>query len=326
MDLPPYILNSQGRIHAVYELNLPDERTGVKIFYSQSDDNGATWSDRSYLSSPEIGPPYFDSQYPSAYADDEGHIVAAWFDFQYGSMCGETGDILARVSTDNGTSWKPETRLTYTQSGYSSSCLILNGIIYIVWKDSYLFGCLYPKLMLSSSSDWGENWSKPELITPNEAAKEGLPYLFWDVSGNDTLIHCAYTLAPLIPGNSMIYYVRNMPFYSKSMPIQNDQEAILNIGVSHAAINSTAMISYKNSEGNEAVLPDEQTLSAYPNPFNSATTITLTGAEQAEIGIYDITGRLITTLHTVGGQALWDASAYSSGLYFARVQGRRRAR
>ena len=68
-------------------------------------------------------------------------------------------------------------------------------------------------------------------------------------------------------------------------------------------------------------LPSNISLTAYPNPFNSATTITLTGAEQAEIGIYDITGRLITTLHTVGGQALWDASAYSSGLYFARVAG-----
>jgi|WetSurMetagenome_2_1015567.scaffolds.fasta_scaffold65479_1 hypothetical protein len=62
-------------------------------------------------------------------------------------------------------------------------------------------------------------------------------------------------------------------------------------------------------------------IQAYPNPFNSATTIMLTGAEQAEIGIYDITGRLITTLHTVGGQALWDASGCSSGLYFARLAG-----
>jgi hypothetical protein len=70
------------------------------------------------------------------------------------------------------------------------------------------------------------------------------------------------------------------------------------------------------ARNNEPVL---FSLSAYPNPFNSATTITLTGAEQAEIGIYDITGRLITTLHAVGGQALWDASAYSSGLYFARA-------
>jgi hypothetical protein len=68
-------------------------------------------------------------------------------------------------------------------------------------------------------------------------------------------------------------------------------------------------------------LPVVYSLSAYPNPFNSATTITLTGAEQTEIGIYDITGRLITTLHTVGGQALWDASGYSSGLYFARAAG-----
>jgi hypothetical protein len=67
--------------------------------------------------------------------------------------------------------------------------------------------------------------------------------------------------------------------------------------------------------------PTKVNLTTYPNPFNSATTITLTGAEQAEIGIYDITGRLITTLHTIGGQALWDASAYSSGLYFARANG-----
>jgi hypothetical protein len=71
------------------------------------------------------------------------------------------------------------------------------------------------------------------------------------------------------------------------------------------------------------ILPSDISLSAYPNPFNSATTITLAGAEQAEIGIYDITGRLITSLHMVGGQALWDASAYTSGLYFARVAGER---
>jgi hypothetical protein len=72
---------------------------------------------------------------------------------------------------------------------------------------------------------------------------------------------------------------------------------------------------------NDISLPNSLTISAYPNPFNSATTITLTGAEQAEISIYDITGRLITTLHTVSGQALWNASAYSSGIYFARLAG-----
>ena len=79
-----------------------------------------------------------------------------------------------------------------------------------------------------------------------------------------------------------------------------------------------------NPDGiNEEIMPrkEEMGIAAYPNPFNSATTITLTEAEQAVIGIYDITGRLITTLHTVGGQALWDATAFSSGLYFARLAG-----
>jgi hypothetical protein len=79
------------------------------------------------------------------------------------------------------------------------------------------------------------------------------------------------------------------------------------------------------SDGNYFELPSEISLSAYPNPFNSATTITLLGFENAEIEIYDITGRLITTLHTFGGQALWDASAYSSGLYFARLAGEKAA-
>jgi hypothetical protein len=83
-------------------------------------------------------------------------------------------------------------------------------------------------------------------------------------------------------------------------------------------LNSTS----EDIEVDSPLLPvAEKLLSAYPNPFNSATTITLTGAEQSEIGIYDITGRLITTLYTVGGQAVWDASVYSSGLYFARAAG-----
>jgi hypothetical protein len=58
-------------------------------------------------------------------------------------------------------------------------------------------------------------------------------------------------------------------------------------------------------------------LSAYPNPFNSATMITITGAKQGMIAIYDIAGRKICVLNAQNGKAIWDAAAYSSGLYFA---------
>jgi hypothetical protein len=61
-------------------------------------------------------------------------------------------------------------------------------------------------------------------------------------------------------------------------------------------------------------------LSAYPNPFNSSTTISLLGIMDAQITIFDITGRQITAFNTVGSKVVWNASGFPSGLYFARAQ------
>jgi hypothetical protein len=67
-------------------------------------------------------------------------------------------------------------------------------------------------------------------------------------------------------------------------------------------------------------LPDDAALlHAYPNPFNSSTTITAEGIEKADIGIFDITGRKVATLITEYGKAVWHAEGMSSGIYFARV-------
>ena len=73
-------------------------------------------------------------------------------------------------------------------------------------------------------------------------------------------------------------------------------------------------------DGGNGRLPDDAgILSCYPNPFNSATTITVAGGEEAEIAIYDIAGRKVTTLHTEHGRAVWEAIGLSSGVYFARA-------
>ncbi|MBL7014363.1 MAG: penicillin acylase family protein [Candidatus Marinimicrobia bacterium] len=67
---------------------------------------------------------------------------------------------------------------------------------------------------------------------------------------------------------------------------------------------------------------------AYPNPFNPTTTIRFSIVETrhaVSLQIYDTTGRLMQTL--IDGQLepgnhkiQWDASNYSSGIYFIRVQ------
>ncbi len=65
----------------------------------------------------------------------------------------------------------------------------------------------------------------------------------------------------------------------------------------------------------------------YPNPFNPATTISYTLPQQefVKLIVYDITGRVISTLineHQTAGEhkIKWNANSISTGIYFYRIQ------
>jgi hypothetical protein len=67
--------------------------------------------------------------------------------------------------------------------------------------------------------------------------------------------------------------------------------------------------------------------SAYPNPFNPTTTIsfTLPEANRVTLSVYDISGKLVTTLvdgYREAGvqQVTFDGSNLASGIYFCRIQ------
>jgi hypothetical protein len=73
--------------------------------------------------------------------------------------------------------------------------------------------------------------------------------------------------------------------------------------------------------------PSSFILSAYPNPFNSTTTITyyLPKASPISVRIYDLSGRRVATLvngYVKAGQhtALWDAGAAAAGVYVVRME------
>ncbi|MBU0518793.1 T9SS type A sorting domain-containing protein [bacterium] len=68
-------------------------------------------------------------------------------------------------------------------------------------------------------------------------------------------------------------------------------------------------------------------LSAYPNPFNPTTTLSfnLDAAGQVKLSIYDIQGRLLTTLvdgfrNTGIHEVTFGADNLSSGIYFAQIE------
>ena len=80
-------------------------------------------------------------------------------------------------------------------------------------------------------------------------------------------------------------------------------------------------------EPNKQVQPTEFCLMPnYPNPFNPETTLSfaLPKAARVELSVYDVSGRLVTSL--VDGwreagyhQVIFDASNYASGIYLARI-------
>jgi hypothetical protein len=87
-------------------------------------------------------------------------------------------------------------------------------------------------------------------------------------------------------------------------------------------------LDYATSIGDDSRLPYSAFLrSNYPNPFNSSTTIEygLPEAGRVRIDIYDLLGRKVETLMDGDMQAgrhrvVWDASGYSSGVYFYRIE------
>ena len=77
-----------------------------------------------------------------------------------------------------------------------------------------------------------------------------------------------------------------------------------------------------------SLLPDKFKMSpAYPNPFNPRTTVKyeLPIDSELNLSVYDIQGRLVTHLSKGFKSAgyyetIWDASQYSSGIYFIQIQ------
>ncbi len=259
-------------------------------FFMKSTDCGRTWTEPYYLSDIDSD----HSQY-GAMAVDGRRIFVTWFDYKYGSSGGFHGDILGRLSTDEGDSWSNEIRITYDQNADWSSPVVYGNRLNVVWGDIRYRDPPdhMDELSHRFSFDEGNTWSSVELLTPHPGSAY-YPYaLINPHMGGIHLIYKEY-----IEGSDHLFYRYGFNFTS-----------------------------IEDSDLNQ--LPKYTDLLAiYPNPFNPSTTIKYTIPKHSDadaIAIYNLLGQKIDEIRIFNqnpsGSVLWDASEFSSGIYFARFSG-----
>lgn len=252
-----------------------------EIHYIRSTNGGVNWSSNIVLSDTD----QFHSVMPSICINGPNSIGISWMDYKYSPYPG-TGDIMTRSSSDSGQTWGPERQATFDHFAWNSVIASDGDTIHIVCVDEST-GLSNRSIYYTRSTDNGESWSEPYWIdgTLDDSADPA-------ITVSNERVYVVWTDGRLGPDS-----IRGGLYISRFDP---ESDAV-------------------NEENDD--LPEKIAFSAYPNPFNSNTTLSISGVDKAEIAIYDITGRLVTSLHADNGKAVWDATGYSSGVYFARVRG-----
>lgn len=280
-SIGPSVSASGNFVHVVWH----DGRDGnAEIYYKRSDDNGIAWgNDRRITNEPSV------SIYPSITSSgSDVHIV--WYDER-----NFIRSVHHNRSTDNGSNWGAETKLTSDSAFPQSPSIVSSGqLLHIVWDDLREFNINNNEIYYLFSTNSGLNWTAETRLT-NSALASFSPSLA--ITGNE--VHLVWTDAR--DGNRELYYKRN--------PTGNT------IGI--------------NPISNE--IPQNFSLGQnYPNPFNPSTKIRFTiprqndNFENLKLVIYDILGREIKTLlNDIVAAGFYeidfDANELASGIYYYRL-------
>ncbi len=138
-----WCIKSNGNfVHVIWY----DDRDGnSEIYYKRSIDGGANWGNDTRLTfDPALSGP------PSLSASGS-NLHVFWTEYRDGNP-----EIYYKRSTDDGTSWGADTRLTFDPAlSYSPSGEAYGSSVYVVWYD---FRDGQEEIYFKSSTDGGTNW------------------------------------------------------------------------------------------------------------------------------------------------------------------------
>lgn len=324
----PSLSVSGTSVHVVWY----DNRDGnYEIYYKHSTDGGVSWSTDTRLTN-NSG----QSWYPSVSVSGQA-VHAVWYDSRDGN-----DEIYYKRSTDGGVSWGADTRLTNNTSLSQRPSIAVTGLaVHVLWTD---FRDGDAEIYYKRSTDEGTSWGADTRLT-NSIGDSYNPC----VTSSGSAVHVVWYDNP--SGNQEIYYKRST---DEGTSWSADARLTFNIpGVSFlpsVAVSGTAVhvvwsddrnsnyeIYYKrDSTGNpvgitnvNSEIPDHFYLSQnYPNPFNPITNIEFSIPKSGfmKLVVYNVLGAEVNTLvneklRAGTYKADWDASAYSSGIYFYSLTG-----
>lgn len=267
----PSIASSGDTVHVVWN----DNRDGnYEIYYKRSTDGGITWGADTRLTVA-----FLTSNMPSiAASGSKVHIV--WEDFRDGEG---TGKIYYKRSTDGGTSWEADTRLTVDTGNSMDPNLALSGsIVHVVWQDNRDGNY---KIYYKRSENEGISWGSDTLLTVDAVNGE---YPSTAVSG--PLVHVVWTDSR--DGNEEIYYKRDT---TGGFPLGTGNDLTGNTG---------------------------QQISIWPNPAFNIIHVSFNNdtKEKTLLSIWNILGVEILSKQIQNGEAVIDVSNLQNGLYFIEIK------
>jgi hypothetical protein len=185
-NYPSLAVDSSGAVHAVWQDNTPGS---YEIYYRKSADGGATWGMATRLTW-NLG----SSTRPAIAVNASGHIHLVWQDDTPGKA-----EIYSKKSTDGGTTWTANKRLTWTSGASTSPSLSIDssGNLHVAWQDDTPGN---NEIYYSRSTDGGSSWTTAKRLTWTTGTSQepslgidssGKIELVWaeDVSGNFEVYH-----------------------------------------------------------------------------------------------------------------------------------------
>lgn len=270
----PSISLSGQTVHIVWTDN---RGSGPRIFYKYSSNDGASWGNEVMLSTGTLG-----SYQPSVSAAGQ-NIAVAWNDLR--DLNGYF-EIYSKSSTDGGSTWSADTRLTNAPLVSAFPSVAVSGQnVHIAWRDDrFGNGEIFYKL----STDAGINWGPDLRLTDSPGLSEGASV---SLSGSNVFVAWYDSRN----GNFEIYFKKN--------PTGNIT------GITH--VHSEVPDVYKLKQN-------------YPNPFNPSTKIQFSIPKQSSImlKVYDVRGRVISSLidnlymNTGTYEYYFESNNLASGIYY----------